>query len=58
MVTLEPGARQIKLYDNKYLMFENLNLSRKTVACPIKSKPWKISGVCRDFLIEGKILRR
>jgi hypothetical protein len=47
MVTMEPGTRQMKSFETKLQMFENLNLSKKLLI--LKSKLRKISGVCKDY---------
>jgi hypothetical protein len=45
---MEPGTRQIKFFDTKLQMFENLNFVPKK-SLILKSKLRKISGVGRDY---------
>ena len=48
MVTLEPGTRQMQLFDTKLQMFESLNFVQKITNSPIET-PDPFPGVCRDY---------
>ena len=48
MVTMEPGTRQMKLFDTKIQMFENLNFVQKITNSQIET-PDPFPGVCRDY---------
>ena len=48
MVTMEPGTRQMKFFDTKLQMFENLNFVQKIINSQIET-PDPFPGVCRDY---------
>ena len=48
MVTMEPGTRQMKFFDTKLQMFENLNFVQKITNSQVET-PDPFPGVCRDY---------
>jgi hypothetical protein len=48
MVTMESGTRQMKFFDTKLQMFENLNFVQKLTNSQIET-PDPFPGVCRGY---------
>jgi hypothetical protein len=48
VVTMEPGTRQMKFFDTKLQMFENLNFVQKIINSQIET-PDPFPGVCMDY---------